>query len=73
MIGFKHLKYSVSETNEFVTVTITKKVNEDLSFWVRTVDDTAIAPGDYEEKNELITMRADEKERDIEIVIIDDD
>ena len=41
MLGFKHLKYSVSESNEFVTVTITKKVAEDVSFWVRTVDDTA--------------------------------
>ena len=73
IIGFKHLKYSVSESNEFVTVTITKKVNEDVSFWVRTIDDTATSPGDYEAKNELITMRASESERDLEIVIIDDD
>ena len=72
-IGFKHLRYSVPESNEFVTVTIEKKINEDVSFWVRTVDDTATAPGDYEAKNELITMKAHEGSRDIQIAIVDDD
>lgn len=41
IIGFKHLKYSVPESNEFVTVTIEKKIGEDVSFWVKTVDGTA--------------------------------
>ena len=65
-IGFKHLKYSVPESNEFVTVTIEKKIGEDVSFWVRTLDDTAKADSDYEPKNELITMKAHEKERNIQ-------
>ena len=73
IIGFKHLRYSVPESNEFVTVTIEKKIGEDVSFWVRTVDDTAKAPGDYEAKNELITMKAHEKERNIQVIIVDDD
>lgn len=72
-IGFKHLKYSVPESNEFVTVTIEKKIGEDVSFWVRTLDDTARADNDYEPKNELITMKAHEKERNIQIKIVDDD
>ena len=73
IIGFKHLKYSVPESNEYVTVTIEKKIREDVTFWVRTVDGTAKAPSDYEAKNELITMKADEKWRDIQIIIVDDD
>lgn len=72
-IGFKHLRYSVPESNEFVTVTIEKKINEDVSFWVRTVDGTAKAPQDYDAKNELITMKAHEGTRDIQIAIVDDD
>ena len=73
IIGFKHLKYSVPESNEFVTITIEKKIKEDVSFWVRTVDDTAKAPSDYDAKNELITMKAHEGIRDIQIQIVDDD
>ena len=73
IIGFKHLRYSVPESNECVTVTIEKKIGEDVTFWVRTVDDAAKAPGDYEAKNELITMKAHEKERNIRINIVDDD
>ena len=72
-IGFKHLKYSVPESNEYVTITIEKKIREDFSFWVRTMDDTAKAPADYESKNELITLKAHEKERNIQIKILDDD
>lgn len=40
---------------------------------MRTVDDAAKAPGDFEAKNELITMKAHEKERKIQINIVDDD
>ena len=72
-VGFKHLKYSVSESNEYVVVTIEKKIFEDVSFWVRTLDDTAKETADYEAKFELITMKANEKERNIQIGIVDDD
>lgn len=39
---------------------------------MRTIDVTAKAGEDYEEKNELFTMHAEEKERQIQIGIIDD-
>ena len=67
IIGFKHLKYSVPESNAHVNVTIEKKIREDVTFWVRTMDGTAKAPGDYEYLNEMITMKAVEQERTIKI------
>ena len=39
---------------------------------MRTVDGTAKAGEDYEEKNELFTMHKEEKEREIKIGIMDD-
>lgn len=71
-VCFKHLHYEVGESNQFVTITIEKKVPEDVTFWVRTIDGTARAGEDYEEKNELFTMHAEEKEREIKINIIND-
>ena len=56
-----------------MTITIEKKIHEDLSFWLRTVDETAKAGEDYEPKNELLTMKSDERERNIQVAIIDDD
>lgn len=52
-------------------MTIEKRVNEEYTFWVKTQDGTAKAPEDYTAKNELITMRANEKERIIKIGIVD--
>ena len=49
-VGFKQLKYKVSKSNEFVTVTVEKKISEEVSFWARTVDDSAKSPGDYDAK-----------------------
>jgi len=71
-VGFKHLRYEVSESNGFVTITIEKRIPEDFSFWVRTIDGTAKAGEDYEAKNEFFTMHAQEKEREIKIGIMDD-
>lgn len=71
-IGFKHLKYSVVESAGHVSITIEKKVPEDVSVWVRTFDDTAFETTDYEGKDELITMKAHEQRRDIQIRIVDD-
>ena len=62
-VSFKHLKYEVSESNGHVAITIEKKIAEDVTFWIRTVDGTAKAGEDYEKKNELFTMEAKEKER----------
>lgn len=71
-VCFKHLRYEVAESNGHVNITIEKKIPEDVTFWVRTIDGTAKAGEDYEEKNELFTMHAGEKEREIKIGIHDD-
>ena len=71
-VGFKHLRYEVAESNEFVSITIEKRCNEDFSFWLRTKDGTAKADSDYERKNEFMTMHAGETERVIKIKIHND-
>lgn len=48
MIGFKSTMYSVTESSGFVEISIIKKVAEEMCFLVKTVDDTATAPDDYE-------------------------
>lgn len=70
-VGFKCLHYSVAESSITVNLTIEKRVNEEYTFWIKTEDGTAKAPEDYTAKNELITMKANEKERIIKIGIID--
>ena len=45
---------------------------EDLSFWVKTVDVTAVAGEDFEERNQLVSMKAHETEREIMIKIFED-
>lgn len=62
-IGFKHTSYSISENAGHVTVIIEKRVPEDITVWVRTIDDSAKNGEDYETKDELITIKAHEKER----------
>ena len=64
-MGFKHLRYEVSESNEVVTIAIEKKVSEELTFWVRTEDGSAQAGKDYKHMNELITLKANESSREI--------
>ncbi len=71
-IGFKCTHYSVTESSGFVEITIVKKVAEDLLFFVRTIDDTAKAPADYEHFEQLITMRKNEKETTVRVKVIDD-
>jgi len=66
-VCFKHLRYEVSESNGSVTITIEKKIPDEFTFWVRTVDGTAKAGEDYIEKNELITLHPTEQEREIQI------
>jgi len=56
-----------------VTVTITKRCEESIQFRVITKDDTAISGKDYHSMNELITMKAVEKEREIFVEIVDDE
>ena len=67
------MKYEVSECNGYVSITIAKRVDKEMTVWVRTLDDTAKAPKDYEPKNELITMKEHEDERVYKIKIHDDE
>ena len=71
-VCFKHLRYEVSESSGYVTITVEKKIPEDFTFWLRTVDGTAKAGEDYEQKDECMTMGVKEKEREIKIMIHDD-
>ena len=64
-IGFKCTHYSVTESSGHVEITIVKKVQEELMFFVRTKDDTAKSPEDYVPIQEVITMGAKETERTI--------
>lgn len=71
-VAFKHLKYEVSESNGDVTITIEKKIRKQFSFWVQTYDGTALDGKDYTAMGQLVSMAAEEKEREIKIGIIDD-
>ena len=71
-VCFKHSRYEVSESNGFVEITIEKKCSDDFTFWLRTEDGSATSGEDYIEKNELMMMAANEKERVIKIEIKDD-
>ena len=73
MIGFKSTMYSVTESSGFIEITIAKKVNEEMAFRIKTIDDTATAPDDYEAVDEILTMQKNEKECKIKINIIDDE
>ena len=72
-IGFKSTMYSVTESSGYIEITIIKKVAEDMAFMVKTVDDTATAPDDYEALERIVTMSKNEKEHKIQIAIVDDD
>lgn len=71
-----------------MTLTIVKRTRDDFSFWVRTkgkptqsrngtYEDehylTAVAGEDFEPLDQLITMKGENLEKDIDIKIIDDD
>ena len=71
-IGFKHARYEVSESNVHVNITITKKVDEDVTVRIKTMDVTATAPKDYEAMDYTITIKANEKERVFQIKINND-
>ena len=55
-------------------ITIIKKIAAEYSFWIKTgtEKDTAQAPDDYREMNELVTMSHNEYSRKIQIQIVDD-
>ena len=52
LVGFKCLNYSVTESNGHVEITIIKKLRgQEFVVGVRTLDDTAVSPKDYQEIN----------------------
>lgn len=71
-VCFKHLNYQVSESNGHVSVYIEKKVPKEISFYLRTTDDTAKANEAYEPVNQLVKMEVNENEKEFKIGIIDD-
>lgn len=74
VLGFKCLHYSVTESNGTVEITIVKKAaNQELTFGIRTVPDTAVPTKDYTHVNKIITMPSREKELKIYVPIVNDD
>lgn len=74
MVGFKCLHYSVTESNGHVEITIVKKSpGQDILIGVRTRDDTAVSPKDYNAIDMQIRFKSHENEQKIEIPIVDDE
>lgn len=71
-VGFVHSHYSVPE-GDIAVLLVQKNVQEDVSFWIKTIDDTAFANKDFEPKRELMTMKAGEQQREVTIKVFDDD
>jgi hypothetical protein len=66
-VYFQHLEYKIGQGRDFCTVVVSKRVATDYSFWITTKDGEAKAPVDFTAIHELITMKAHEKERQIQI------
>jgi solute carrier family 8 (sodium/calcium exchanger) len=73
-VGFKCLHYSVTESTGHVELTIVKKQpNTEVSFGVRTIDDTATQPKDYGAIDEVVTIPKKQNEIKVKVPIVDDD
>lgn len=74
VIGFKCMHYSVTESAGTVKIAIKRKtLHQELSFGVRTREDTAKVGRDYDHIDNVITLKENEEERIIEVKIHDDD
>lgn len=71
-VCFEYLHYTVSQGQRYCQVTIVKHVNVDYSLFIQTRDGTAKAPVDYQAIDELITIKAHEETRQIQIKVSDD-
>ena len=56
-----HDRYSVNDRTGIVTITIEKRLPEDMSVWLRTVANTAFDGVDFEGRDEIILLKASEK------------
>jgi hypothetical protein len=70
--GFKCLHLSVSEANHVASITIENKQGIKGEITVKTRDDTATAPDDYEAIDTLLQFKSGEKSKTIEINIVND-
>jgi len=58
MLGFKCLHYSVTESSGFVEITVLKKQHgHEVSFGIRTVENTAKHSTEFEQFNKIIEMK----------------
>lgn len=74
VIGFKCLHYSVTESAGTVKVTIIRKSSDiELTFGIRTREDTAKVGRDFDGIDNVITMKGKDVERVVEVKIHDDD
>lgn len=72
LIAFKCFHYSVTESSGSVEITIVKKAqNQEITFGVRTVDNTAKSGAEFEAIDEIITMKKRESERTVVVKIFD--
>lgn len=67
------MHYSVTESSGYIEIVVENRSKKEISFWVRTIDDTAVAPTDYEKIEYQVTMKANETEKIIKIGIVDDE
>ena len=72
LLSFKCLHYSVTESAGSMNITIVKKnINTDCTFGVRTRESTAKQGKDFDQIDEVITMKKRESEKTMEIRIHD--
>ena len=71
-VGFKCLHYSVTEGAGTLKVEILHHSKEAFSCGIRTKDDTANAGEDYEAVDKRLDFKANEKNKTIEVAIVDD-
>ena len=71
-IGFSCLNYMVMENCGSFEVKITKKVNEDFVFLLKTVEASAKAGKKFKAVDEMITLSKSQSEYSLKIEIIDD-
>lgn len=72
LIGFKCLAYSVTESNGFVEITVVKKTSQqDFTFGIRTIEDTAKMGSEFEAFNKIIELNGKNTEETVKITIYD--
>lgn len=67
------MNYTCSESVGQLEIKITKKVQEEVVFVVKTVDGTATAPKKYEKVEEIVRMTKTQNEHIVKVTIVDDD